>query len=160
MKTIWSISPEPNQKMAPRMWTYNSTDRSQTTAAGESSICADEPAMEARADPETGGARGRAGAIGAGGCGQSRQPALRRSGRRAADLGVPAVWALRERDGVPVLARGASHDVRSAVLRDHRQDFRQGAGNGELPPRRAESRRDRGRTHLVLAGPAAHEARD
>src|SRR2546423_11412842 len=107
MKTIWSISPEPNQKMAPRMWTYNSTDRSQTMAAGESSICADEPAMEARAAAEPGGARRRAGAPGAGGCGPARRPAVRRAVERAGALGVSAVRTVRERNGLPSLADGA-----------------------------------------------------
>src|SRR5690348_10169468 len=33
MKTSWSIRPEPNQKIAPRMWRYSRTARTQIMAA-------------------------------------------------------------------------------------------------------------------------------
>src|SRR5438094_2295001 len=127
MKTIWSVSPEPNQKIAPRMWTNSSIDRTQTMAAAESSICADEPAMEARAAAEPGGARRRAGAPGAGGCGPARRPAVRRAVERAGALGVSAVWAVRERNGLQGLADGAGRDLGSAVLRDRRKEVGAGA---------------------------------
>src|SRR5438046_4821681 len=129
-------------------------------AAGESSICADEPAMEARAAPEPGGARGRARAPGARGRGPARRPAVRRAVERTGALGVPAVWAVRKRNGLSGLADGASRDLRSAVLRDHRKEVGAGAGYVELSPSRAGPRCDRGWAYLVLAGAAAHSARD
>src|SRR5207247_2217419 len=95
-------------------------------AAGESSICADEPAVEARAAPEPGGARGRGGTPGAGERGPARRPAVRRAVERTGALGVPAVWAVRKRKGLPGLADGAGSELGSPVLRDRRKEV--GAG--------------------------------
>src|SRR5207248_11718199 len=49
-----------------RTCTWSRTARTQAMAAAEFSICADEPAMEARPAPEPNGAAGRPGAPGAG----------------------------------------------------------------------------------------------
>src|SRR6266702_8168189 len=83
-------------------------------AAGESSICAEEPALEARAAPEPAGARGRAGAPGAGGRCPARGPAVRRAVERTGALGVSAVRAVRKRNRLPGLADGAGRELRSA----------------------------------------------
>src|SRR5438132_1297994 len=77
-------------------------------AAAESSICADDPAMEVRSAPGPGGARGRARAPGARGRGPARWPAVRRAVERTGALGVSAVWAVRERTGLSELTERAA----------------------------------------------------